>query len=84
MDIEERIAQCIALTLKVEPESIKNMSGDQNLSTIGMDSLNSIDIVLSIEEEFGINFTDEDLLLQNLNTVSKLIQIVERKLSCNE
>ncbi len=83
MDIEERIVQCIATTLKADPEEIRDMSKDQNLSTAGMDSLNSIDIVLSIEENFGINFSDEELLLQNLNTINKLHQIVEQKTSCN-
>jgi acyl carrier protein len=83
MDIEERIVQCIALILKAEPEDVKSMSKDQNLSTVGMDSLNSIDIVLGIEENFGISFTDEELLLQNLNTINKLKQIVEQKSSCN-
>lgn len=83
MDIKEKITQTIACVLSLDPESINNMSEDQTLNSMGMDSLNSIDVVLSLEDEFGISFTEDELLLQNLNTINKLKQIIEQKLAAN-
>lgn len=79
MSTQEKIADIIAMVFRVEPEQIRNMSGDEFLGTIGMDSINCMEIVVNIEETFNISFNDEELLLDNLNTINKLTAIVEQK-----
>jgi acyl carrier protein len=79
MSTQEKIADIIAMVFRVEPEQIKNMSGDEILGTIGMDSINCMEIVVNIEETFNVSFNDEELLLDNLNTINKLTAIVEQK-----
>ncbi len=79
MDTHEKIADIIAMVLRVEPEQVRRMSGDESLNTIGLDSLNCMDIVVQIEEEFGVTFNDEELLMDNLNSINKLSGILKEK-----
>jgi acyl carrier protein len=79
METYEKIAEIVAAVLRIEPQQVLQLSGDDSLSSIGMDSLNCMDIVVNIEEEFSISFNDEELLLDNLNSINKLTNIVAQK-----
>ncbi|QMV40981.1 acyl carrier protein [Cohnella cholangitidis] len=80
MEIYGEIADIVGTVFRMEPESLRKMSGDAPLGTIGLDSLNCMEIVVHLEERFDIVFHDEDLLLDRLNTMNKLNEIVRRKL----
>lgn len=81
MELAERIENIILTVLKIEPEIIKELSPDETLNRIGVDSVNFIEIVISLEEEFNIAFEDDELLLQNLNTINKLKNVISNKLN---
>jgi acyl carrier protein len=80
MDLKEKITECIVDVLKVDREKVEKLSGDEPLRILGMDSLNCIDIVVGVEQSFDICFNDEELLLENINTLNKLCKIVQQKL----
>ena len=44
-----------------------------------IDSMGMIMFVASIEDEFGIEFTDEDMMDHEINTVGGIIAITEKK-----
>ncbi|UJF34492.1 acyl carrier protein [Paenibacillus hexagrammi] len=76
----EAIKGIITSVLKLEAQEVSSMGPDEPLNTVGMDSINCMDIVIQIEEHFGVVFHDDELLLDQLNTISKLSEIVMRKL----
>ncbi|MBO9599794.1 MAG: acyl carrier protein [Cohnella sp.] len=80
MDIYGAIVEIVALVFRLDSEQVRKMSADEPLSTIGLDSLNCMEIVVNIEEEFAVAFHDEELLLDNLNTINKLCAMVSKKL----
>lgn len=82
-EIKDKIADCVATVLRMEPENVKKLSGETPLTTIGVDSLNCIDIVINIESGFNIEFDDEDLFMDNFRTLNRLHQIVSQKLNCS-
>ena len=47
---------------------------------IKLDSIGLVKLVVLIEEEFGITFPDEKLLLSEVNTMEKLVSIVESEI----
>lgn len=49
------------------------------LDDLGVDSLESVEVVMSIEEEFGIEIPDEDA--EKLLTVPDLLQYLEKRLT---
>lgn len=78
MELEKTIRNKLAEVLKIEkPEEI---SLEKDLKEYGMDSLNAIELVVALEMEFGIEFAEDDLLVDNLCTVQKLILVVRKYL----
>lgn len=76
MTMEEVIRNEIGEILEIE--DIGSLDKDVDLKEYGMDSLNAIEIVVALETEFGIEFEEEDLLLDNLCSIQKLIEVVTR------
>lgn len=50
---------------------------DNDLSAIGVDSLVFIKIIVALEEEFECEIPDEKLLIFEMNTVNKIIGILQ-------
>lgn len=76
MELEKTIRNKLAEVLRTEnPEEI---SLEKDLKEYGMDSLNAIELVVVLEMEFGIEFAEDDLLVDNLCTVQKLILVVRK------
>lgn len=46
----------------------------------GFDSVNLVQLVVSIEDEFGIEFEDDDLEMDKISKYTELIKIIEKKL----
>lgn len=46
-----------------------------------VDSLGLIQFIATIEDEFGIEFADEDMESSEIKIVGKLIQLIENKLN---
>lgn len=47
-----------------------------DLSLIGMDSMKFISVIVKLEELFKIEFPDEYLVIENMNTVHKFVDSV--------
>lgn len=61
----------------------KSLKDDVSLLEEGiMDSTGVLDLVMFIEETFGIQVKDEELVPENLDSVDKLVAFVERKTGC--
>lgn len=85
-DILTRIKKIIIeiLNLNLEPDDIEN---EQSLITgsLGLDSVLTLELTFSIEDEFGIEITDEELVVELFDNVVSLADYVREKLSeCNE
>jgi len=73
--VKELVVQC--LFLEVEPSAIKD---EDNLMEVhGVDSVNLFEIVVALEEDYGISFADEDFDVETFSTVASIADLVERK-----
>ncbi|MBE1555427.1 phosphopantetheine-binding protein [Sporosarcina limicola] len=59
---------------KNQKDSITELS---NLQDLGIDSLNNIKVILSIESKFDVEFSEEDAA--NISTVEDLIKFIKGK-----
>ena len=78
--IEERLKKMIVerLFMKIKPEEI-----EENKSLIndyGVDSVSLLELVVGIEEEFGIAVGDEDFSVKHFETVAALAEFVRGKM----
>ena len=73
--ILEKIQKILSEQFDVEADSI---SEDTNIiDDLGADSLDAVELIMSIEDEFGLSVSDEEAA--ELNTVGKLIEFIEAK-----
>ena len=73
-EIKEKILAIV--NMSIENIEIKLDQSDVDLSTIGMDSITFIRIIVAIEEVFSIEIPDEFLLITEMNTVEKMTNII--------
>ena len=73
MDTFERIRELLAEQLDIDEEKI---TMDSNiLEDFEADSLDVVDMVMSLEDEFGVEIPDEEI--ENLHTVGDVVSYVE-------
>ena len=73
MDTFERIRELLAEQLDIDEEKI---TMDSNiLEDFEADSLDVVDMVMSLEDEFGVEIPDEEI--ENLHTLGDVVRYVE-------
>ena len=71
--IFETIRDTLAQQFEIEPESI---TMETNLiDDIGADSLDIVELIMALEDNFGISISDDDAA--KLTTVSKIVEYLE-------
>ena len=72
--IEERVIDIVAEQLGVEKDKITRHSHFVN--DLGADSLDTVELVMELEEEFDINIPDE--VAEKIQTVGEAIDHIEK------
>ena len=75
MSLFEEIQEIICEQLKAKPEEVKLETSF--IDDLGADSLDSIELVMALEEKFNIEIPDEDA--EGMNTVDDVIRYVAKK-----
>ncbi len=75
MAVEEKVKSIIAEQLGVKVEEIKPESSF--VDDLGADSLDTVELVMALEEEFGIEIPDEDA--EKMTTVGDALKYIEEK-----
>lgn len=60
--------------------SLPDIDHDTNLLESGMDSMNFIRLVVELEDQFDIEVDDEDIILENFETVNNICSILSKYL----
>lgn len=73
--ILERVKSVIVEQLDIDKDLVTD---DSTFKELGVDSLDAVEIVLKLEEEFEIEISDEDA--KQINSVSEAVTYIERVL----
>ncbi|MCX5715945.1 MAG: acyl carrier protein [Candidatus Omnitrophica bacterium] len=71
----ERIKAIIAEQLGVKPEEVTDQA--KFIEDLGADSLDTVELVMALEEEFGIEIPDEDA--EKMVSVGDAVKYIEEK-----
>jgi len=74
---EARVREIIVNELGVEPEKVTD--GASFVEDLGADSLDTVELVMAFEEEFGLDIPDEDA--EQMRTVGDAIRYLRDKSS---
>jgi len=72
-DLTERVISVIAATQRIPREKI---SLESTFEELGFDSLDSVNILFALEEEFKIDIPDEDT--RDIRSVAQMIEGIEK------
>ena len=75
--IFEEIKDILAQQLDLDPDTIEltsNLAGD-----LGADSLDAIDIVMSLEDQYGIEVPDS--VIESMKTVEEIVGFIESNIT---
>ncbi len=75
MVAEERIKKIIAEQLGVEEEDV--VPDASFVEDLGADSLDTVELVMALEEEFDVEIPDEDA--EKIQKVSQVIEYIKEK-----
>ena len=64
------------LSTKVDVSKLKE---EDSLTSLGLDSLDLVEIMLQIEDELGVEFTSDEIA--NLSTLKDVVNLIERKVN---
>jgi acyl carrier protein len=73
MTIEEKVKSIIADQLSVEESTVKPEASFIN--DLGADSLDTVELIMALEEEFGIEISDEEA--EKIQTVQAAIDYIK-------
>ncbi len=75
-DIEQRVKKIVVEQLGVEEANVKNSSSF--VDDLGADSLDTVELVMALEEEFNCEIPDEEA--EKITTVQQAIDYVNANL----
>ena len=75
MSVADRVKEIIVEQLGVKSEEVNPEASFVN--DLGADSLDTVELVMAFEEEFGIEISDEEA--EKITTVGQAIQYIEEK-----
>ena len=75
MAVESKIKSIIAEQLGVKPEEVTPNASF--VDDLGADSLDTVELIMALEEEFNIEIPDEDA--EKMKTVGDAIKYIEEK-----
>ena len=73
--IFDKIVEIISEQLEVDADLIKSTS--YLAEDLGADSLDMVDLAMSIEDEYGVEMPED---LENIKTVGDLVEFIEEKI----
>ena len=77
MAVQDKITEIIVEQLGVKPEEV--VPEASFVDDLGADSLDTVELVMALEEEFGIEIPDEDA--EKIQSVGDAIRYIEEKSS---
>lgn len=75
-DVEKRVRDVVARTLKIDPGRIQDNS--RFVEDLGAESIQSVELVAAFEEEFDIEMDEEEAL--DVKTVGRAVEFIQRYL----
>ncbi|SMP07817.1 acyl carrier protein [Desulfurobacterium pacificum] len=75
-NIEQKVREIVADRLGVDPEEVTPEASF--IEDLGADSLDTVELVMALEEEFGIEIPDEDA--EKIQTVGDAIEYIQKHL----
>lgn len=72
------VINILSKALDVDINVLSQIEDDEDIGPYGLNSIKGIQAMILLEGEFNIELVDEDLLLENVNTINKIKKTFEK------
>jgi acyl carrier protein len=80
MNIQEIKQKTSGVVLTVLPNlRPEELSDDQNIFSLGLNSINAMALVSSLEDAFDITFETSEINFENFQTVTDIVELIRQK-----
>lgn len=76
--MEKIVKELIQEVLGLDQEAADNIKYDQALYDFGLDSIKAIELVVLIENKFDISVDDEELSIDNMESIDKIANLIRK------
>jgi len=80
----DEIEKLLVTTFENFTVNIGELGDDTDLTLNGMDSIGAVALIVAIENKFGIEVADEDLIIDNLNSIQKINDMIAKYVTHSE
>ena len=80
---QNKILNILSDILEIDTDTLIALDKDKNLLDLDFSSLKFITFIVAVEEEFGIEILDSDLIFDNFSTLNKITHMLKKYLSNN-
>ena len=80
---QNKILNILSDILEIDTDTLTALDKDKNLLDLDFSSLKFITFIVAVEEEFGIEILDSDLIFDNFSTLNKITHMLKKYLSNN-
>lgn len=74
---DERLRECLKTSMGFEEKAVEDLKTDTSLLELGINSVSFIKAVVAIENEFDLEFQDENLDLARFRTYGDILSVIE-------
>lgn len=57
----------------------EDLSCDQDIFSLGLDSIHAMTLVLNLQQEFGITFEPAEIQFENFRTTANMVNLIQSK-----
>ena len=72
----EKLIGLLCEQLDIEPDEVNENT--DIINDLGADSLDVVDLVMTLEDEFDIEIRPKDLVAENFNSVDAMVKMITR------
>lgn len=81
MDIKNKLSGIIARIGEMSPEQVGDTAGKYLIEDYSFDSVKLVQLIVEIEDEFGIVIDDDEIDTEKINSLDTLLQTITNKVS---
>lgn len=76
--MENIIRRALADVLNIE--NISEISQQDNLENVGLDSINFVMLIVTLEDVLDIQISENKLVYKNFQTIEKILKVIEEQI----
>lgn len=80
MTVEEIRHKTQNVVLELLPDvDREELSDESDIFSLGLDSINAMNLVFSLQDAFNIKFETQEISFENFQTVADIVELIEKK-----